>query len=71
MSTKIKNDVSMANYFTCTLGEATEMNSKKPSKFKTMNDLIDLQAKRVPNNWAVAFPVPKTDRKWGHDIFST
>lgn len=70
MSTEIKNAVSMANYFTCTLGEAAEINSRKPSEFKTMNDLIDIQAKRVPNNWAVAFPVPRKDRKWGHDNFS-
>lgn len=70
MSNSIKNVAPMTNYFTCTLGEAAELNSKNPSEFKTMNNLIDIQAKRVPNNCAVAFPVPRKDREWGCDIFS-
>ncbi|KAL2062517.1 hypothetical protein VTL71DRAFT_6783 [Oculimacula yallundae] len=49
-------DTPSMNYFTCTLGEATQLR-KSSSEFKTVNRLIRLQAERHPNLPAVAFPV--------------
>ncbi len=55
------------NYFTCTLGQAAEINAKHPTGFKTINDIIDHYAASTPDALAVAFPVPQTldDKPWG------
>lgn len=46
------------NYFICTLGQAVKINAQGPHVFKTVNDLIDCQARTIPQAPAVGFPVP-------------
>lgn len=57
------------NYFTCTLGQAVEVNSARPHEFETINDFLDVQASRYPDLPAVGFPRPGADG-WVVDIFS-
>ncbi|KAI4136432.1 MAG: hypothetical protein L6R39_007789, partial [Caloplaca ligustica] len=61
------------NYFVCTLGQAVEVNHKRPHSFKTINGFIDHQAHVVPDSLAVGFPVPTADRsdgEWDYQTFS-
>lgn len=62
------------NYFVCTLGQAAALNAEKPHSYKTVNDLIDLQARQNPIRPAVGFPKPPrikdTDTKWNYTVHS-
>lgn len=49
------------NYFTCTLGEAAEINSKIPHSYTTITSFLDVQARDVPERSAVALPCPGAD----------
>ena len=42
-------------YFTCTLGQATEINKDRATPFRNINEFIDQQAEAVPNLPAVGF----------------
>lgn len=44
------------NYFTCTLGEAQDLNRSKPH-LATVNSFLDFQADKQPNTPAVGFPM--------------
>lgn len=60
------------NYFTCTLGQAVEVNKKNPHEYQTINEFLDHQARVVPERLAVGFPVPSSagqDDKWDYMIF--
>ena len=62
------------NYFVCTLGQAAELNAKNPHDFKTVNDLLALQAHDHPDEPAVGFPLPTTGRndlQWDYEVLST
>ena len=62
------------NYFVCTLGQAAELNTKNPHKFKTINDFLALQAHDYPDEPAVGFPLPTTggtDQQWDYEVLST
>lgn len=66
-----KSGVVSLSYFSCTLGEAAVLKSGNPTNFKTINDLIDLQAERHPKRYAVGFPTPKDGhQEWGSELFS-
>lgn len=58
------------NYFTCTLGQASELGIQQPHK--TVNEFVDALAKDRPHDAAVAFPVPgkSQDDEWSSLIFS-
>lgn len=43
-------------YFTCNLGEAAKWNETRPHTFRTVNHLIDEQAKECGQRLAVHFP---------------
>lgn len=60
-----------ANYFTCTLGQATSLQSNGEN-LNSINDFIDSQAKELPKHPAVGFPRPiqKSDNDWVSTIFS-
>lgn len=62
------------NYFICTLGQAEEINAKKPHPWKTINEFIDHQNRVCPKRPAVAFPVPPESQKpnsvWKSVIYS-
>jgi hypothetical protein len=49
-------DLPDLNYFTCTLDEAAELNSRKPHQYETINEFIDFQALHNGTLPAVAFP---------------
>ncbi len=72
--TPLPGEVLDANYFVCTLGQAAAVNATKLHPFKTVNQLIDSQAREYPNNPAVGFPIPphdkKTDNEWDHVVYS-
>ena len=58
------------NYFVCTLGQATVLNSQ-PKPYRTISEFIKQQAQHHPSLPAVAFPVPGSDDKgWGRIVFS-
>lgn len=66
-----KYDKSQATYFTCTLGEAADLNSRNHPKFKTVNDLLDFRAENNANDYAVGFPIPdKQAENWRQELFS-
>ncbi|KAL8805671.1 MAG: hypothetical protein Q9182_001815 [Xanthomendoza sp. 2 TL-2023] len=59
------------NYFTCTLGQAVEINDKSPKEYETIPDFLHHQARNIPGAPAVAFPVPSGDNsgsEWSYDI---
>ena len=56
-----------ANYFVCTLGQATTLNSRRPHPFHTVNDFIDRQNERIPHLTAVGFPQAK--HGWSSRVF--
>lgn len=62
------------NYFVCTLGQAAAFNAEKPHAFKTVNEFVDLQARRHPSRPAVGFPIPPKgrdkDKEWEHAVYS-
>ncbi|KAK6579466.1 hypothetical protein PZA11_008061 [Diplocarpon coronariae] len=59
-------DLAPPIYFTCTLGEAAEINRRTCSKTQTVNQLIEDLAAQYPRAPAVAFPIPSADCKnWG------
>ncbi len=63
------------NYFVCTLGQAATLNTQNPHVFKNVNDFLDHQARVIPRNPAVGFPIPPypkddDDAPWQHKIFS-
>ncbi|KAN0112508.1 acetyl-CoA synthetase-like protein [Hyaloscypha variabilis] len=59
-------------YFTCTLGQAAEQNKDLPRDFETVTQFIDRQARVHPDNPAVAFPLPASEKKeeWGCNVLS-
>lgn len=63
------------NYFTCTLGQAAELNTVDQHSWKTINEFIDRQAQENPNRPAVGFPVPLNNKtqqsKWSFEVYST
>ena len=60
------------NYFVCTLGQAAEMNLRRPHTFSTINQFLDQQNDQIPNAPAVGFPVPSQNsgqgQDWDHEI---
>ncbi|KAL8814210.1 MAG: hypothetical protein Q9223_006548, partial [Gallowayella weberi] len=61
------------NYFTCTLGQAVEINDKSPKQYETIPDFLHHQARNVPGAPAVAFPVPSRDKsgsEWTYDLLT-
>lgn len=62
------------NYFVCTLGEAAVYNANYPHRFTTVNDFVHYQSNRIPNQPAVAFPIPSQNHQvieeWDYRIFS-
>ena len=68
--------ITSSTYFTCTLGQAAEINARHPHVFKTVNDLLDYQAEHSPDLPAVAFPLPnmpnrsKSGPMWAHRVLS-
>ncbi|XMA19260.1 hypothetical protein WAI453_012051 [Rhynchosporium graminicola] len=63
-------DTPGTNYFTCTLGEASQL-QKHSSDFETVNKLITLQAERHPDYPAVAFPtLSKSKSHHQYEIFT-
>jgi hypothetical protein len=49
------------NYFTCTLGQAAELNGIFPRDFATVTELIDIQAQVHRDKPAVGFPFPASE----------
>ena len=68
------NEAPELSYFTCTLGQAAAINAQNPHGFKTVNDFIDRQARVIPQNPAVGFPIPPTTNNdgtdWQYKVFS-
>ncbi|PBP15752.1 putative NRPS-like enzyme [Diplocarpon rosae] len=63
--------VAAPNYFTCTLGEAAEINRRTGAQVQTVNQLIELQAIQYPHAPAAAFPVPVAESEnWEHEVFT-
>lgn len=59
-------------YFTCTLGQAAEINARNPHSFKTVNDFLDWQAEQTPQVEAVGFPIPTDSGKaWEQRVLSS
>ncbi len=62
------------NYFVCTLGQAAITNAENPHGFQTVNNFLDLQARLIPQNPAVGFPIPSKSRdgdtQWQQRILS-
>ncbi|KAJ5035155.1 uncharacterized protein L3040_008413 [Drepanopeziza brunnea f. sp. 'multigermtubi'] len=60
------------NYFTCTLGEAAEANNSRSSdNVRTVNELLESQARKHPGLPAAGFPVPSAEgHDWGREIFT-
>ena len=60
------------NYFVCTLGQAAELNAKRPHTFETINQFLDTQDATIPVAPAVGFPLPSLHdtggRKWDYKI---
>ncbi|KAI9700250.1 MAG: hypothetical protein M1836_002264 [Candelina mexicana] len=61
------------NYFVCTLGQAAIIKQDKPhEEFSTINDFVDLQARRIPHTPAVGIPRPLTNGDahgpWGENV---
>lgn len=57
-------------YFTCTLGQAIQVNQNQPAPFETITEFLDYQAQRAPDRPAVGFPNPqRTDGEWGHSLY--
>ena len=55
------------NPFICTLGEAAKYNAGKHQPFKTVRDLIDVQASRNPDEFAVGFPAALSRNEDGQE----
>ena len=62
------------NYFTCTLGQAADLKQQTPWNFDTINDLIDLQCRDHPADYAVGFPLPPGNSSeetcWHYELLS-
>ena len=56
MESDRNNDDNEVNYFVCTLGQAKRLNEKHSHSYKTVNDFIDTQNLKVPNELAVGIP---------------
>ena len=56
------------NYFTCTLGQAAEINTGSPSSTKTISQFLKYQADKNPEIPAAAFPLPQ-EGEWGYELF--
>ena len=58
----LEMDTAVPNYFTCTLGQAEELqhHAQALPPFSSIIGLIDEQATRLPNNPALGFPCTKT-----------
>lgn len=66
-----KEEVVHTNYFSCTLGEAASIKEKHPTDFRTVGNLIELQALNHPEEYAVGFPDPNTaGEEWGSNLYS-
>ncbi|KAK2624889.1 hypothetical protein QTJ16_006082 [Diplocarpon rosae] len=63
--------IAAPNYFTCTLGEAAEINGRTGVRVQTVNQLIELQAIQYPHAPAAAFPMPVAETEyWEHEVFT-
>jgi len=75
VSTSVQAATPDLNYFTCTLGQAAELNTVDQHSWKTINEFIDRQAQENPNRPAVGFPVPLNNKtqqsKWSFEVYST
>ncbi len=49
------------NYFTCTLGQAAELQGGIPRDFTTVTEFIDIQAQVHRDKPAVGFPLPASE----------
>jgi hypothetical protein len=60
------------NYFTCTLGEAADINTQNspPKRLETIDGFLSHRATQNPELPATAFPVPSEDKVWSYEIFS-
>jgi hypothetical protein len=58
------------NYFVCTLGEAAEENKKHPHDFKTINELLDVQAQFEHQFPVIGFPMLDKDGSLNAQLFS-
>ena len=60
------------NYFTCTLGQAAELNAKCLYSFQTINQFLDAQNTKIPDAPAVGFPLPAlldtNGGEWDYEI---
>ncbi|KAL9587944.1 MAG: hypothetical protein Q9203_003237, partial [Teloschistes exilis] len=61
------------SYFTCTLGQAIQVNRNEPAPYKTITGFLDYQAQTAPDRPAVGFPDPhgevldgESGGKWGN-----
>lgn len=62
--------MAIPNHFTCTLGQAAELN-KAIQPISDISNFIDQQADDRPHAPAVVFPVPgENDEAWDLDVFS-
>jgi hypothetical protein len=65
-----ESSASSVNYFTCTLGQAAELNPRKLPKYHTINEFIDIQTEQCPDSPAVGFPIhANEDRSWSFELF--
>ncbi|CZR69636.1 related to nonribosomal peptide synthetase MxcG [Phialocephala subalpina] len=68
MSGNSTSDQHSLNYFTCTLGQAAQL---APTKFRTVDELIDKQAVDHGENLACGFPAPRDgDQEWGCELLT-
>lgn len=64
------------SYFTCTLGQAIQVNRNEPAPYKTITEFLDYQAQTAPDRPAVGFPDPhdevlngESGGKWGNTLY--
>ncbi|MCJ1435793.1 hypothetical protein MMC27_005168 [Xylographa pallens] len=62
------------NYFICTLGQAAQLNAKRPHAFETINQFLDAQNTYIPDAPAVGFPLPVlndgSQGEWDYETLS-
>ena len=57
------------NYFVCTLGQASALNSKS-KQWHTVSEFLEYQSKTCGSKPAVGFPLPQSQGTWRHEILS-
>lgn len=58
-----------ANYFTCTLGQASSLGLTNPN-FRNINSFLDSQARSIPDQPAVGFAKPTSDGQWDRTVYT-